>query len=284
VTGDHHHPPPIPNVELRAAALESLLVEKGIVSTDAIDAVVAAYESERAQYGVSMIKRRRHIRVPRIVDERLAAFLGYLIGDGHISVIKRVIGLTTGDESQADHFAALTEELFGLTPRKKWDATKWRVLLSSRNLQDFLTYLGLQTGIAARRKTVPDVILRSPASVVAAFLRALYDCDGYAGKAGVILATSSDTSVLWMWPPLWRVTSTFARLGRATSTLRSPLFIAKAVPGSIAPPGGSSMRPASPSLRTKASNSVECHPVAASTSPASCCQAERCGRTASQFS
>jgi len=36
------------------------------------------------------------------------------------------------------------------------------------------------------------VILRSPKPVVAAFLRAYYDCDGYAGKAGVILSTSSE--------------------------------------------------------------------------------------------
>ena len=152
---------------------------------------VAQYETGLATLG-TRIKSPRHIRVPTMVDERLAAFLGYLIGDGHISEIRRVIGLTSGDESQADHFAALTEELFGLTPRKKWDATKWRVLLSSRELQDFLTHLGLQTGVAARRKTVPEVILRSPASVVAAFLRALYDCDGYAGSQGVILATSSE--------------------------------------------------------------------------------------------
>ena len=40
-------------------------------------------------------------------------------------------------------------------------------------------------------KNVPDVILRSPKSVVAAFLRAYYDCDGYAGKQGIILSTSS---------------------------------------------------------------------------------------------
>ena len=42
-----------------------------------------------------------------------------------------------------------------------------------------------------RLKEVPDVILRSPKSVVTAFLRAYYDCDGYAGSQGVILSTSS---------------------------------------------------------------------------------------------
>lgn len=46
VDGDHHHPPPPTAPELRAAALESLLVERGIVSTDTIDAVVAAFEND----------------------------------------------------------------------------------------------------------------------------------------------------------------------------------------------------------------------------------------------
>ncbi len=125
------------------------------------------------------------------MEERLAAFLGYLTGDGHISEVKRVIGLTTGDESQADHFARLTEELFGIAPRKKWDQTKWRILFSSGHVADFLKHLGMKTGVCARLKEVPDVILRSPKSVVGAFLRAYYDCDGYAGSQGVILSTSS---------------------------------------------------------------------------------------------
>ena len=75
---------------------------------------------------------------------------------------------------------------FGIVPRKKWDESRWRVLFSSAHVKDFLKHPGLPTGVCARAKNVPDVILRSPKSVVAAFLRAYYDCDGYAGRAGVI--------------------------------------------------------------------------------------------------
>ena len=42
----HHHPRPASDVELRARALEALLVEKGLLSTDAIDAVVQQYEND----------------------------------------------------------------------------------------------------------------------------------------------------------------------------------------------------------------------------------------------
>jgi stage V sporulation protein R len=131
--------------------------------------------------------------IPAFVDEDLAAFLGYLVGDGHISLVKRNLGLTTGDEAQALSFKALGEKLFGLSPRLKVDGNRWRILFHSKELSTFLIDgLGLTHGPSARHKKVPDVILRSPESVVRAFLRAYFDCDGHGGKQGVILVTSSD--------------------------------------------------------------------------------------------
>ena len=41
-----HHPHEPSAIEQRVAALESLLVERGLVTTDAIDAVVATYEDD----------------------------------------------------------------------------------------------------------------------------------------------------------------------------------------------------------------------------------------------
>ncbi len=43
---DGHHGKPEPYPALRARALESLLVEKGLISTDAVDALVQAYEHD----------------------------------------------------------------------------------------------------------------------------------------------------------------------------------------------------------------------------------------------
>src|SRR5207248_1800666 len=45
-TDDHHHPPQLTEVEIRARALEALLGEKGLVDEGFIDAVVAAYEND----------------------------------------------------------------------------------------------------------------------------------------------------------------------------------------------------------------------------------------------
>ena len=49
MSGEHdggHHPEPLSPVEARARAIESLLIEKGLVSSDAIDQVAAAYEKD----------------------------------------------------------------------------------------------------------------------------------------------------------------------------------------------------------------------------------------------
>jgi nitrile hydratase len=54
----HHHPRPASAVELRASALEALLAERGLVSTDAIDAVVELYENDVGpQNGAKVVAR-----------------------------------------------------------------------------------------------------------------------------------------------------------------------------------------------------------------------------------
>jgi len=56
--GGAHHPHPASDAELRARALEALLVEKGLISTDAVDAVVEMYEHDVGpQNGAKVVAR-----------------------------------------------------------------------------------------------------------------------------------------------------------------------------------------------------------------------------------
>ena len=58
MTEQHRHVRPKSPQELRAAALETVLIEKGLVSTDAVDAVVDAFEHEIGpQNGALMVAR-----------------------------------------------------------------------------------------------------------------------------------------------------------------------------------------------------------------------------------
>ena len=55
---ESHHPRPASEVELRARALEALLAERGLVSSDAIDAVVELYERDVGpQNGAKVVAR-----------------------------------------------------------------------------------------------------------------------------------------------------------------------------------------------------------------------------------
>jgi nitrile hydratase len=44
MTTDHHHPAELAPIEARVAAIESILVEQGILDTDALDAIVQHFE------------------------------------------------------------------------------------------------------------------------------------------------------------------------------------------------------------------------------------------------
>jgi stage V sporulation protein R len=161
-------------------------------NAEAIQAALVEYDQPQ-NLVLPQVTSRRSLRVPARVDEDLGAFLGYLVGDGHVSKVKRHVGLTTGDEAQAEEFLRLGNELFGISATMRWDDGRWRVNFHSLHLIDFLVeWAKLTHGPSAAEKRVPDAILRSPEPVIRAFLRAYFDCDGYAGEQGVILSTVSD--------------------------------------------------------------------------------------------
>jgi nitrile hydratase subunit alpha len=92
VTHDHHHPRPASAVELRAQALEALLTERGLVSTDAIDAVVELYEHDVGpQNGARVVARAwadDSYRARLLADARAAiAELGFGGAEGENMVV-----------------------------------------------------------------------------------------------------------------------------------------------------------------------------------------------------
>lgn len=167
------------------------------------DRITAAIHSTGYQFGNSgkpLYGSRLPLVTPTHITESFAEFLGYLIGDGNIHVSKSAIGYTTGDRELAERYASLVTELFAIEPTLFWDdrtvngkGGRWRVVFYSANVLDLLQSLGIDLRAKARQKRIPNCVLRSPKSVVSAFLRAYFDCDGCASaKQGVILSTFSD--------------------------------------------------------------------------------------------
>jgi len=85
---DVHHPRPTSAVELRARALEALLAERGLVSSDAIDAVVELYERDVGpQNGAKVVARAW-------LDE---AYRERLLGDATAAIAELGFGGAEGD-------------------------------------------------------------------------------------------------------------------------------------------------------------------------------------------
>ena len=142
------------------------------------------------------LNARTKINIPKICDEKLATYLGYMIGDGNIGYInkrKHYQMFTTGDAESRDHFNSLFIDLFGINPVIKKDENRYRIISHHGNITDFLVNeLNMKYGICAGTKEIPNIILTSPKSVVAAFLRSYFDADGHVDKNGtVILITKS---------------------------------------------------------------------------------------------
>ncbi len=131
------------------------------------------------------------LRLPTLLDERLASLLGYLCGKGQMSTRRGSLRFTSSDEAQAMAYAGLIRTLFKLEPQLQRVGQRLQVSCTSHAVVTMLGRLGLKPGLAARSRSVPTAILRSPEPVVAAFLRSLYDCAGAASPAGVVLATPS---------------------------------------------------------------------------------------------
>jgi nitrile hydratase subunit alpha len=88
----HHHPLPASEAELRTRALEALLVEKGLVSTDAIDAVIDLYVNDVGpQNGARVVARAWTDPVyrARLLDDGSSAIaeMGYGGEEGHTMMV-----------------------------------------------------------------------------------------------------------------------------------------------------------------------------------------------------
>jgi len=88
----HHHARPPSAVELRAQALEALLAERGLVSTDAIDAVVELYENDVGPQNGARVVARAWVDEAyrtRLLEDANAAIaeLGFVGAEGDNMVV-----------------------------------------------------------------------------------------------------------------------------------------------------------------------------------------------------
>jgi len=125
-------------------------------------------------------RRSRKIKVPEVLDEKLAEFLGYLMADGTLK--PRTVVIYNNNETLLERANSLSKELFGISGKIVQEKTVKALLIHSKALVEFFRKLGVPTGRKARNWRVPKELLLSPSSVVKAFITAYVVYDGHYHK------------------------------------------------------------------------------------------------------
>jgi DNA polymerase I-like protein with 3'-5' exonuclease and polymerase domains/intein/homing endonuclease len=115
----------------------------------------------------------KNLIAPSIADERLAAFMGYIAGDG--TFMQNGIGwvVNSQDADVASRLKAWAAEMFGIEVHER---------VSYRGVAEFGLYsvplVKWCSEIGISKSSLPDFLWRSRPSVVAAYLRGLFESDG----------------------------------------------------------------------------------------------------------
>jgi len=158
-------------------------------------------KTDLSDFKPSKIKaHHRKISFPQKMTPQLAQFLGLLTADGGLSIEKkgthRVV-YTQANLNLLSLYKKLLKELFGITQfiEKRSGSNHqnraFDIVIGSKHLKEFLAYLGMNS-CRSPQKVIPRAIREAPKEVIRAYLKSLFDNDGYVGKEGIELSLSSE--------------------------------------------------------------------------------------------
>lgn len=122
----------------------------------------------------------KSINKPKLSDS-LAELIGILVGDGHLSDYQ--IGITTNsltDKKHAEFIKKLINNLFRVeaTISKKKNENTLDIRVSSKNLVEFMNFLGMPKGNKIKNNLAVPEWIKGSKQYKKAFLRGLFDTDG----------------------------------------------------------------------------------------------------------
>ncbi|MHA1410066.1 MAG: V-type ATP synthase subunit A [Candidatus Odinarchaeia archaeon] len=139
---------------------------------------------------VGIARSNKCIKIPEELDEKLGEILGLLFSDGMIT--KRSVKFYNNSKSILNHFKELFTHTFGVTPNEKDFRTVRGVEVNSAVIVKILRALGMPNIKKSNTVNIPAVLLNSPESVIAAFIRGYYLGNGTFSKGVVEFNSSSE--------------------------------------------------------------------------------------------
>ncbi|NQU77883.1 AAA family ATPase, partial [Candidatus Falkowbacteria bacterium] len=118
----------------------------------------------------------QHIKIPKILTEKLARFLGYLVGEG-CTTNKRTTKFSNTDKFIIEDVNDILKCVFGLRlihykcdkPQDFWIHGVW--------FRQFLEKIGINYG-KSDSKEIPEIILRAPKEYVVEYLKGYFEAEG----------------------------------------------------------------------------------------------------------
>ena len=130
-------------------------------------------------------RNNKSMDVPKYADEGLAEFAGYLTGDGSFSTYSAKWVVNEQDSDLYDHLAEYANKAFGYLGKKRQYRGVYETCLNSTALLAWFRLVGISKEFA------PSFVFRSNYSVVAAYIRGLFEADGCVSDR-VSLTTTSE--------------------------------------------------------------------------------------------
>jgi len=129
------------------------------------------------------------INLPTELTPELAQIIGYFVGDGNFEPDR--LGFSEQRKEVAEWYFNKTRTLFnaGGSIRFREGKNYWQIRIYGRPIVRFFRKI-VQT-----KHAIPEVILKSSDSVLAAFLKGLFDAEGYVSSAAVALGGNSEKLV-----------------------------------------------------------------------------------------
>lgn len=194
------HPLWVMNEDGRQSWKAASLIKKGDYVAISRGPALFGNKIDFSDFKPSKIKAHyREISFPSKMTPQLGQFLGLLSANGRLLTERRGIHrvvYTQTDSRLIRFYKKCLKELFGITQfiEKKSNSNPKNkakgILINSKHLKEFLVYLGMDS-YKSPQKEIPRAIREAPKEIVVAYLKALFDNDGYIGKNSIELCISS---------------------------------------------------------------------------------------------
>ncbi|MHA1332559.1 MAG: V-type ATP synthase subunit A [Candidatus Odinarchaeia archaeon] len=138
---------------------------------------------------VGIPRSAKQVKIPEVLDEKFSEILGLLFSDGMIT--RREIRFFNNEEIVLNRFTKLFTEVFGVKPQPTYFKTVKGVKVNSSVIVKILKAIGMPQKKKSKNAHIPQIILRSPDTVITAFIRGYYIGDGSFSKGIVEINTAS---------------------------------------------------------------------------------------------